>query len=140
MFLAGENFVFRDSKIKNHSVILKINGFILQLHNSLLQWDKMGTVAQSQQLIHQDTPGPSKKYPENIFYNNILYIMFLFLNIVLYLVPLVSHCTHFKILNELEKHWKVFINCIVDRRFNYFFSKNERSLSILASVVSLKCS
>ena len=52
----------------------------------------MRTVAQSQQLIHQDPPGPSKKYPEIILYNNNLYIIFIFHNIVTYLVPLVSHC------------------------------------------------
>ena len=52
----------------------------------------MRKVAQSQQLIHQDPPGPSKKYPENILYINILYIIFYFYNIVTYLVPLVSHC------------------------------------------------
>ena len=92
MFLAGEKLVFRDSKIKYHSIIPKINSFSLHLHNSLLQWDKMRTVAQSQQLIHQDPPGPNKKCPENILYNNILYIIFIFHNIVTYLEPLVSHC------------------------------------------------
>ena len=92
LFLAGEKFVFRDSKIKYHSIMLKRINFILHLHNSLLQWDKMRTVAQSKQLIHQDPPGPSKKYPENILYNNILYIIFIFHNTVTYLVPLVSHC------------------------------------------------
>ena len=88
MFLAGGKFVFRDSKIKYYSIILKRNSFILHLHNSLLQWDKMRTVAESQQLIHQDPPGPSK----NILYNNIFHIIFIFHNIVTYLVPLVSHC------------------------------------------------
>ena len=88
MFLAGGKIVFRDSKIKYYSIILKRNSFTLHLHNSLLQWDKMRTVAESQQLIHQDLPGPSK----NILYNNIFYIIFIFHNIVTYLVPLVSHC------------------------------------------------
>ena len=92
MFLAGEKLVFRDSKIKYRSIILKINSFILYLHNFLLQWDKMRTVAQSQQLMHQDPSGTSKKYSENIVYINILYIVFIFHNIVTYLVPLVSHC------------------------------------------------
>ena len=90
MFLAGEKLVFRDSEIKYYCIILKLNSFILHLHNSLLQWDKMRTVAQSQQLIHQDPPGPSKKYPENILYNNILHIILIFHNFVTYLEPLVS--------------------------------------------------
>ena len=91
MFLAGEKLVFRDSKMK-YSIIPKMNSFSLHLHNCLLQWDKMRTVAQSQQLIQQDPPGPIEKCPENILYNNILYIIFIFHNIVTYLVPLVSHC------------------------------------------------
>ena len=46
-FLAGEKLVFRDSRTKYYSIIPKINCFVLHLHNSLLQWDKMRTVAQS---------------------------------------------------------------------------------------------
>ena len=79
MFLAGEKPVFRDSKTKYYSIILKKNSFILHLHYSLLQWDKMRTVAESQQLIHQDPPGPSK----NILYNNI-FISYLFSIILLH--------------------------------------------------------
>ena len=76
MFLAVEKLVFRDSKIKYYSIILKINCFILHSHNSLLQWDKMRTVAHSQQLIHQGPPGLSKNYSENILYINILYYIY----------------------------------------------------------------
>ena len=84
MFFAGEKLVFRDSKINCYSNILKRNCFILHLHDSLLQWDKMRTVAQSQQLVHQDPPGPSKKYPEKILYINIFYISYLFFIILLH--------------------------------------------------------
>ena len=66
--MAGEKLVFRDSKTKYYSSILKIKSFIIHLHNSLIQWDKMRTVSQSQQLIHQDPPGSSIKYPQNILY------------------------------------------------------------------------
>ena len=68
-----------------NSVILKIICVILHLNNSLLELDKIRTIAQRQQLIHQ---GLVKKHPECILYFNISYIhytLFTLHNIVTYL-------------------------------------------------------